>query len=209
MEEYGERYGYGELTFRGHADDEESTLETFWEEYNQKIVGHFNFHPYSLNSGEGLTDMLDMFQEHIHDWRVNFEWKKYESDDESDDEDDVGQPVGVVEVEADGKKYLFDPDTGEAYDYLKFMEHGDTEEIGVLRREPPPRNFQFIPTDDLMVWIPEADSYGRQPKLYYTKEEYFGDGEYATDTNEDNIEAINDWCDKHNVGGDAESNEEN
>ena len=47
--------------------------------------------------------------------------------------------------------------------------------------------------------IKHIDETGKE--TIYTFDEFFDNGHYSSDTNEDNIEMINDWCDKHNVGG--------
>tara|TARA_R110001632_G_scaffold123158_2_gene235880 strand:+ start:2386 stop:2718 length:333 start_codon:yes stop_codon:yes gene_type:complete len=54
--------------------------------------------------------------------------------------------------------------------------------------------------------IKHIDETGKE--TIYTFDEFFDDGHYSSDTNEDNIEMINDWCDKHNVGGSCESEDE-
>jgi len=60
--------------------------------------------------------------------------------------------------------------------------------------------------DDGVMWV------GVKMKIkhavWYTKDDYFAGGHYLTDTNDENIEMINDWQDEHNVGGDPESDDE-
>jgi len=59
--------------------------------------------------------------------------------------------------------------------------------------------------DDGVMWV------GVKMKIkhavWYTKDDYFAGGHYLTDTNDENIEMINDWQDEHNVGGDPESDD--
>ena len=54
--------------------------------------------------------------------------------------------------------------------------------------------------------IKHIDETGKE--TIYTFDEFFDNGHYSSDTNEDNIEMINDWCDKHNVGGSCETDGE-
>jgi hypothetical protein len=321
MEVYAEEHGDGELTFRGHAEDEEHSLEEFWKEYNQRILNILSNHgSLSLNDDQGRDYLVDTFQIHLHDWKVNFEWKLYETEEPAENreyrfpdgksweehydtyekfiqaqvkhfqlfadlvplglvEDPLLKPViekviadakdaltkcpnktavimknywenemeewlrdrgikefrsacmkpppepdsddeeavGVHEITVDGKKYLYDPEDNEIFDWLKYMEDGETEQIGILADvhrtakpavitddyDRPIPNKRFIHYDDLMVHISDGIETDKGTKTYYTKDEFFGDGHYATDTNDNNIEVINDWCDQQNVGGDA------
>ncbi len=49
---------------------------------------------------------------------------------------------------------------------------------------------------DIMVHISDGIETEKGTKTYYTKDEFFNDGHYDTDTNKDNFGAIIDWLDE-------------